>query len=247
MKWLLWTVLAAILPAQPVITELQPRGAQKGKPFTLTLVGRNFGEGAKIRSTMPASFTLLSPDQPATTQGGSMQGDGRYATFLVEPTADLAVGVYPIRVVTGDGISNVQLFTVGAFPEFTEDESRPGALPNTNDTMETAQPLPPPPFTLNGTLRGPERDVFRLSAKAGETRVVEVEARRCGSAIDPLLEVLDADGRVIARSEDAPLVGLDARADVAFPRDGDYYVVVHDSRFSTQTANFYRLKIGSYT
>src|SRR6059036_1611833 len=239
-------VSALSLSAQPVITELQPRGAQKGKPFTLTLAGRNLGEGAKIRSTLPASFTLLTPDQPAPTQGGAMQ-EGRYATFLVEPTAELAVGVYPIRVVTGDGMSNVQLFTVGAFPEFTEDESRPGALPNTNDTMETAQPLPPPPFTLNGTLRGPERDMFRLRAKAGEKRVIEVEARRCGSAIDPLLEILDGNGRVIARSEDAPLLGLDARVEVAFPKDGDYYVVVRDSRFSTQTANFYRLKVGSYS
>jgi hypothetical protein len=240
-------VSALRLSAQPVITELQPRGAQKGKPFTLTLAGRNLGEGAKIRSTMPASFTLLTPDQPAAAPGGPMQAEGRYATFLVEPTADLGVGVYPIRVVTGEGISNVQLFTVGVFPELTEDESRLSALPNTNDRMEDAQPLPAPPFTLNGTLRGPERDMFRLSAKAGDKRVIEVEARRCGSAIDPLLEILDANGKVIAGSEDAPLLGLDARVEVAFPRTGDYYVVVRDSRFSTQTANFYRLKIGSYS
>ena len=254
MKWrvlpLIVSVLmvsASSLSAQPVITELQPRGAQKGKPFTLTLAGRNLGEGAKIRSTMPAAFTLLTPDLPVQLQGGPMQNEGRYATFLVEPNADLAVGVYPIRVVTPDGISNVQLFTVGAFPEFTEDESRPGALPNTSDNMEDAQPLPPPPFTLNGTLRGPERDMFRLSAKAGEKRVIEIEARRCGSAVDPLLEILDANGRVIARSEDEPLLGLDARVEVAFPRDGDYYVVVRDARFSSQTANFYRLKVGSYS
>jgi hypothetical protein len=234
------------LSAQPAITDLQPRGAQKGKPFTLTLIGRNLGEGAKIRSTLPASFTLLTADQ-ASTPGGPMQGEGRSATFLVEPTADAAVGVYPIRVVTGEGISNVQLFTVGAFPELTEDESRPGALPNTDDTIETAQLLPAPPLTLNGTLRGPERDMFRLSGRAGDKRVIEVEARRCGSAIDPLLEVLDAERRVIARSEDAPLLGLDARVEVALPKDGDYYVVVRDSRFSTQTANFYRLKVGSYS
>jgi hypothetical protein len=234
------------LSAQPVITDVQPRGAQKGKPFTLTLTGRNLGEGAKIRSTLPASFTLLTPDPPALIPGGPMPVEGRSATFLVEPTAEAAVGVYAIRVVTGEGISNVQLFTVGAFPELTEDESRSGALPNTDDTTETAQPLPAPPFTLNGTLRGPERDVFRLSARAGEQRVIEVEARRSGSAIDPQLEILDANGKVIERSEDAPLLGLDPRVDVVFPKDGDYYVVVRDARFSTQTANFYRLKVGSY-
>jgi hypothetical protein len=241
------TVSATVLSAQPVITDLQPRGAQKGKPFTLTLSGRNLSEGAKIRSTLPATFTLLAPDVPALLRGGQMQEEGRYATFLVEPTADLAVGAYPIRVVTAEGISNVQLFTVGAFPEYTEDESQPGSLPNTSDSIEDAQPLPAPPLTLNGTLRGPERDVFRLSAKGGEQRVIEVEARRCGSAIDPLLEILDANGRVIARSEDELLLGLDARVEVVFPRDGNYYVVVRDARFSTQTANFYRLKIGSYS
>jgi len=54
MTWrvLLLTAAASIasalsLSAQPVITELQPRGAQKGKPFTLTLAGRNLGEGVK--------------------------------------------------------------------------------------------------------------------------------------------------------------------------------------------------------
>ena len=243
-------VSAWSLAAQPVLTDLQPRGAQQGKPFTLTITGRNLGEGAKIRSTMPASFTLLTPDQPAATppaQGPPMQTEGRYATFLVEPAADLAAGVYPIRLATSEGISNVQLFTVGAFPEITEDESRPGALPNTNDNVTTAQSLPPPPFTLNGTLRGAERDMFRLHAKAGEKRVIEVEARRCGSAIDPVLEIVDAAGKVIARSEDAPLIGLDARVDVTFPKDGEYLIVVRDARFSTQTANFYRLKVGSYT
>jgi len=241
MKWLLWAVSASILAAQPAITDLQPRGAQKGKPFTLTLVGRNLGQDPKIRSSMPASFTLLTPDSPV-----AMTAEGRYATFLVEPSADLAVGVYPIRVVATDGISNVQLFTVGAFPEFAEDESRPGALPNSNDTMEAAQELPAAPFTLNGTLKGPERDLFRYTAKAGEKRVIEVEARRCGSAIDPLLEVQDSKGRVIARSEDAPLLGLDSRVEVTFPRDAEYYIVVRDARYSTQAANYYRLKVGTY-
>jgi hypothetical protein len=243
-------VSALRLSAQPVITDLQPHGAQKGKPFTLTVVGRNLGEGARIRSTLPASFTQLTPDVPApaqTSQGVAMPVEGRSSTFLVEPAADVAAGVYPIRVVTRDGISNVQLFTVGVFPELVEDESRPGALPSTNDAAETAQVLPAPPFTLNGALRGPERDVFRLSAKAGEKRVIEVEARRSGSAIDPLLEILDANGKVIARSEDAPLLGLDARIDVAFPKEGDYLIVVRDARFSTQTANFYRLKVGAYS
>ena len=69
-------LLAATCFAQPVITDLQPRGAQKGRPFTLTVLGRDLTEGARIESTLPATFTALGPEK------GAMGG----ATFLVEPT-----------------------------------------------------------------------------------------------------------------------------------------------------------------
>ena len=54
---------------------------------------------------------------------------------------------------------------------------------------------------MNGTLRGAERDVFRVAAKAGERRVFEVDARRSGSAVDPVLRILDGSGKQLARSE----------------------------------------------
>jgi hypothetical protein len=99
---------------------------------------------------------------------------------------------------------------------------------------------------VNGTLRGPERDVYRVSGKAGERRVFEVEARRCGSAIDPVLRIMDGTGKQLARSDDSPGTGLDTRLDFTFPAEGAYYVEVTDARFSTQSQNFYRLKMGSY-
>lgn len=228
----------ALSAAPPVITELQPRGAQKGRPFKLTVAGRELGDSVRIQSTMPATFTPLAAEKPTM--------EGRYATFLVEPASELAVGVYPIRVETPDGISNVLLFSVGSFPELTEEESEPGSQPNRNDSIENAQGLPSTPVTVNGTLRGPERDVFRVFGKGTEKRVFEVEARRCGSAIDPVIRVLDPQGRELGRSEDAPLLSLDARLEVTFPKEGFYYVEVHDARFSTQAQNFYRLKSGYF-
>ena len=95
-------------------------------------------------------------------------------------------------------------------------------------------------------MQGPERDVYRIQAKAGERRVFEVEARRAGSAIDPVIVVMDGSGKLLARSDDDPLLDLDARVDVTFAKEGFYYVEVHDARFSTQTQNFYRLKTGAY-
>ena len=127
------------------------------------------------------------------------------------------------------------------------DQPEPGSKQRQNDSLEDAQSLPSTQVTVNGTLRGPERDFYRLSGKAGEKRVFEVEARRCGSGIDPVIRVYDQSGKQLVRSEDAALLGLDARSEVTFPKDGYYYVEIHDARFSTQTANFYRLKIGSYS
>jgi hypothetical protein len=240
--WALAFAAQAALGATPVITELQPRGAEIGRPFTLTAIGRNLGEGARLISTLPATFTLvLRPQTP-----GTVAVPGRSAAFLVEPGPDAAPGVYPIRIESSSGISNVLLFTLGTFPEVTEEESQPGSLPNRNDTIETAEPIPSSPVVVNGTLRGPERDIFRVYGKAGERRVFEVEARRSGSAIDPVLRILDGSGKQLARNDDAPGAGLDARLDFTFPSEGNYYVEVTDARFSTQGQNFYRLKMGAY-
>ncbi|HEY2018204.1 MAG TPA: hypothetical protein VGH38_32085 [Bryobacteraceae bacterium] len=240
-------LLLAFLPlcafaASPVLTELKPRGAEIGRPFTLTIVGRNIPEAARVTSTLPASFTQVMP----TPKPGVMAAPGRSVSFLVEPKADAAPGVYPVRIETASGISNILLFALGTYPEVTEEESQPYAQPNSNDTIETAEPVRATPVVVNGTLRGPERDVFRVTGKAGERRIFEVEARRCGSAIDPVLRILDGTGKQLARSDDSPGAGLDARLDYTFPKEGTYYVEVTDARFSTQAQNFYRLKMGAY-
>ena len=212
-----------------MLQELEPRGAQRGTAFTLTLTGTDLREGATVLSSLPASFTPLTPK-------------GRMLPFLVELKADAPVGLYPIRIQTKEGLSNVLLFSVGVFPEAAEVELKDYS----NDSPENAQTIPTP-VTVNGTLRGSDQDFYRFHAQAGQRLVFEVEARRAGSAVDPLLRVLTSAGKEIAVNDDAPGIGVDSRVDVAFPADGDYYVAVQDSKFSAQTQNFYRLKIGSFT
>jgi len=235
---LVFAISLAASAAAPELTELDPRGAQRGKSFTLTIGGKNLPEGAKVLSNLPATFTPLTPPEEKMTAG-------RKLPFLVELKADAAVGTYPIRVETPDGISNILLFAVGAFPEVVEEESKPESREHSNDTIETAQRIAAP-VIVNGTLNGSDRDYYGIHARQGERLVFEVEARRLGSAIDPVLSIVDASGRQIARNDDAPALGMDSRLAVTFPREGEYYAIVHDARFSRQTQNFYRLKVGSY-
>jgi hypothetical protein len=234
LQLLLLGISLSLFAAPPSITELQPRGAQKGRPFELTIVGKDLAEGPTVQSSLPATFTPLANSKPG------------YVTFLVEPTSEWAVGTYTVRVKAANGLSNILLLSIGAFPEMIEEESRPGSLPNQNDSIERAQSLPASSLTVNGRLRGAERDVYRIPVKAGERRVFEVEARRVGSALDPVLQIFDPSGKRLARSEDDPTLSLDPRLEMTFAKEGVIYVEVSDARFSSQMQDFYRFKTGNY-
>lgn len=215
----------------PVIRDIHPHGAQKGTAIQLSLRGDALTASTKVQSSIPGVVSRLS-----TKTAGEL-------AVLVEVGKDARPGLYPLRVVNEDGLSNVMLFAVGMFPEVEEKEMeqpKPG-----NGTVETAEALPVP-VVVNGTLTAADIDVYSFNAKAGEKLVFEVEARRAGSAIDPHLEVLDAAGKVLAQNDDAAGLGVDARVEVKFAKAGSYRVRVRDSRYSDQVQNFYRLKIGAF-
>lgn len=225
--------LVIVWPAEasePQLKELRPRGAQRGKTFTLTLKGEGLVPGAEVLTTLPCTISRLAPKKDLETPDSELP-------FLVQVPEEAPVGLYPIRVRTPDGLTNVLLFSVGDLPEISEKEP--------NDSLAEAQPISIP-VTVTGTLKGADKDFYRFWAKAHERLVLEVEARRAGSAIDPVVEVFDSTGRRIAFNDDAPGLGVDARVDVTFPKSAYYYVLVHDSKYSEQTENFYRLKVGSY-
>ncbi len=227
--------VALAVSAPPMIERLEPWGAQRGSAVRLTLVGQALDATVQLETTLPAAVTRLSKNADSV--------DG--PSFLVEIPENSAIGRYPIRVRTEDGISNVLLFAVGEFPEVAEDES--GAIePNgLNDKLESAQVVKPP-TTVQGRLIGPDRDYYQFHADAGQRLVFEADARRSGSGVDPHIAVVDMKGRTLARSSDASGLGADARTEVRFDQEGDYYVWIRDERFSLQAADFYRLTIAEY-
>ena len=228
----------------PVLQKLDPPGGQLGEALVLKLVGRNLPADPKIITPLPATFTPMTSGK----SGSKMQGAGRQVLpYLVEFDPDVPVGLYPIRLSSPQGLSNILLFSVGAFPEVREEESLLTTHQALNDSPAASQELERVPVTVTGTLKGPDRDVYRFEGHKGDELVLEVEARRAGSGLDPLILLLDAREREIASNDDAPGLDVDCRLDVLLPDNGPYYVVIHDSRFSEQTDNFYRLKVGSFS
>ena len=221
--------------AGPAVREISPHGAQRGRTFKLVLKGSDLPHGAKLETTLPATISRLAPDgeaKPDTT-----------LPFLVELKKDAPVGVYPLRVLTADGLSNLMLFSVGDLAESEEKEMeapKPG-----NGILATAEAIAAP-VVINGTLPDADVDLFSFQAKAGQRLVFETEANSLASAIDPAIEILDSVGNQVAKNDDAAGAGIDARLEITFGRPGTYYVRVHDSKYSDQVQNFYRLKIGAY-
>jgi len=229
---------AALAAAPPVIRDLSVHGAQRGATLKLVLKGTGLTPGAKLETTLPAAISRLTPE-PAMKPGTTLP-------FLVELRKDAPVGVYPLRIHSAaDGLSNVMLFSVGALADVIEKEVDDPEKPN--GLVATAETLSSLPVTVNGTLKGSDVDIYAFTAKPGQKLVFETEANVLGSAIDPALEILDSAGKTIARNDDAPGAGIDARLEVVFPRAGTYYARVHDSKYADQPQNFYRLKIGSYS
>lgn len=233
---------ALVSAAVPRIDHILPRGGQIGKTVKLTLIGQDLSNNTHLKSTIPGALTPLAPPR-------NKDLIGKQLSFLLEISPEAQVGTYPIRIQTREGLSNILLFTVGAFPEITDSELKLDMqLSGTtvNDSFATAQPVEIP-VTINGTLDSADQDFYSFEMSKGQDLIVEVEARRIGSAVDPNIEIFDSTGKWIDRNGDAVGIGVDSRLQLSAPKAGTYVVAIRDSKFSRQQQNYYRLKIANYT
>ena len=157
---------SSIAQSAPLIRDISPHGAQRGKTFTLTLRGEDLTPGAKIQTTLPASISRMIAQE-------TMRPNSELP-FLVELKADAPVGLYPIRIVTADGLSNVMLFSVGILPEFEEIESK--ETKQLNDEFEHAEALRIPGVT-NGTLTRHGDDITQIKTEIKQANSEDLAAK----------------------------------------------------------------------
>ncbi|MBQ18161.1 MAG: hypothetical protein CMJ65_13670 [Planctomycetaceae bacterium] len=146
---------------------------------------------------------------------------------------DAPLGASRWRISCAQGGTATRPFLVGNLPEHIESES--------NSAPERAESLTLP-VTLNGQIYG-ERDVdfFRVPLKQGQVLVCDVLASRIDSRLDPVVQWLDADGRLLdcqeARVGNDPILALKA------PHDGDYLLRVSNITFHGNAACVYRITL----
>ncbi len=209
-------LLAGNSHAAPTINQLSLRGLQTGATTTLAIEGADLPPDTKVLLPVPIAKQELKPST----------GTNR---IEVEITLDATVtpGIYPLRVANGHGISNAVLVGVDHLAE------RPFAA--------EAGPLP---VALDGSLTGGTilRTVF--DGKAGQRVVVDLESRRLGSKLNPVVHLLNARNAQIAWGQTNPVIAGDARVSATLPSDGRYTVELHDALYRGAEPGAFRLKIG---
>ncbi len=153
-----------IRPAKPELTMVEPRGVMRGVATQLKLTGKNLlgATQLKFAGASPQSFVVrLMPADPS-----------RPNQLLAEvtPAAALARGSYSFTVTTEGGTSAALSLYVDDLPQVVEAE--PSNVYNQASTVKL-------PFTAWGAIanRG-NRDHYRFDAKAGQTLVFELSAKR---------------------------------------------------------------------
>ncbi len=148
-------------------------------------------------------------------KGHNLEGADK---LTVQIMGDAPMGRQDIRAHTSRGYSNPQPFEAGDLPEFTEAEPN-----NANDKANAVTA----PVVINGRIgEAKDADVFRVRAVADQRLVIELKARQFGSPLDALLTLMDTNGAVLQRNDDAN--GLDARIEFDAKKDTEYLVALRD-------------------
>jgi hypothetical protein len=216
------------MSAPPQINGTSPLGIRRGHSNELTISGANLAGNPRLIA--PFGFKLDSP---------APSGDASTLKLTLTVDGGTAVGIYPIRIQTDDGISNPFLLAVGQLPQIVEKEE--------NSTFEMAQQIPDPPLVVEGQAAGNDVDYFRFRGKKGQAILVDAQCARIGSGIDPSIRLTagGASRTYVASADDSAGLATDARLTAVLPADGDYVVELSDSRYQGGGRPVYRLLIGS--
>ena len=214
------TAGAASTQTQPVIGRIIPHAIEISRTMRVQLVGMNL-QGARLH-------TDVAGISSAVAEGGNEQ----QGLFDVTVAENVLPGRYLVRCVTLGGVSKPVVIAVDRIPTAAD-----GTYTKENPAMVL-------PTAVAGIISGTEQKQLWFRGTANQTVVAEVEARRVGSKLDPVVEIRSLEGTPLALQwQQAELQG-DARATVTLPTDGLYVAEVHDLQFRAVGGSLFRLMVG---
>ncbi len=218
--------LFATTPGTPVLSQIVPRGVQRGTEKELTFVG------ARLQDTKEVFFydKGFEVKKIEAVNANSVK-------VTVAVSADCRIGEHVAQLRTATGVSDYRNFFVGVLPEIDEVE------PNSEFTAPQKIELGK---TVNGVIQNEDVDWFQVDAKKGQRISVEIEAIRLGFMFDPYIEIRDGEGNELAKCDDCPLTKQDGHFSIHAPADGAYTIMVRETSYGGNGNCRYRLHVGEF-
>ncbi len=219
-------------PVQRHIERVMPRGGQRGTTVEVKIQGvelNDVREAIFYRGGIETVEISAAKEIPHRSlhHGARIEQE---VTCKFRIAADCPVGVHAFRLRTARELTTVSTFRVTPFPVVTEAEPSRGK----NDLPSQAETIPSSNVTIAGQIQG-DADCFRVTRKAGERISVEVDSVwlteiAYGEAENDLsVQILDEQGKLLARNDDSMLHVQDPIISTLAPRDGDYIVRIQQS------------------
>lgn len=208
--------------APPCCWSAFPTGFRPGSQRALFLRGRGFGERPRVH--LSGTGWRVGPV--------SVEPEGLRVPLIWE--ADALPGIRRLLVLGPTGWSNPLWIRVDPLNPLEEIEP--------NDSPSSATPVPPESAT-SGVLHETDIDRFLLKSAPGLPLTIEVEARRLGTPISPVLALTDSDGRSLRTSPPEQGLSGDPRWRISVPDDGLCLIEVRDQLYRGGRDAAYRLRI----
>ncbi len=213
-------------PGTPVLTQIVPRGMQRGTEKTITFVGARLFDAEEVLF-YDDGFEVKKIEQV----------DANNVKVTVSCSESCRIGEHVAQLRTASGVSDYRNFFVGALPEV--DEAEPNSEFTTPQKIELGS-------TINGVILNEDVDWYQIEATKGQRISVEIEAIRLGFMFDPYIEIRDAAGNELMKCDDCPLTKQDGHFSIHAPADGTYIVMVRDTSYGGNPNCRYRLHVGDF-
>ena len=226
----------------PSSTHIFPAGAKRGTTVKV-LVGAEcippktrltlFGKGVKAPQILTKRVVAKSEPSPRRKPTIISITIPREWASQIAVARNAPLGHVHWRLSCAQGGTELRPFVIGELPEFIESESN--STPALAETVSL-------PVTVNGRIFGErDNDYFKFTAEAGDVIVCEMLAHRLKSRLDPIVQILDADGRLV------PVEKIYVKNDpvLAFKAEssGEYLLRIANVSFHGDPAHVYRINI----
>ena len=207
----------------PRITMALPFAVVPGLTNKIVVRGLNLTNAMAIRfaSEQKPAVEITARGKASLPDKGDPKklGDTQLEVRLWLPP-DFADGDLPFTVNMAEGDTNTNLLYVVA-KALLLDEKEP------NPGFRKANSISVPQIVRGVIGEASDVDVFRFAGKAGRRISITTKSTRYGSSLDPILNLYDAKGHMLATSDDTG--SLDARITAVLPRDESYFFTLNDA------------------